>query len=103
MKPLFSILAALVLSAGSAFAAQKTATIEVTGLFCASCPYIAAKAVNAVPSAKIVDGFYDPDKQLAQFVVEYDDALTTLDALVGATQEYGYPATLVPETANGDS
>ncbi len=87
---------------GPAFAGQKTATIEVTGLWCSSCPYIAAKAVTAIPSAEIVDGFYDPNQQLAQFVVQYDDEMTTLAALVGATEDYGYPASLVPEDA-GDS
>lgn len=102
MKPiLFALSAASALFiAGSAFAGEKTATIEVSGLYCASCPSIAAQAVLAVPSTEIVDGFYDPNQQIAQFVVQYDDEMTTLAAVVGATDEYGYPARLVKE---GDS
>jgi periplasmic mercuric ion binding protein len=81
--------------AAPSMSAEQTARIEVTGLFCASCPYIAAQAINSIESAKIVDGFYDPNSQLAQFVVQYDDTLTTLADLVKATDQYGYPARLV--------
>lgn len=73
-------------------AEEQTATIEVSGLYCSSCPYIAAQAIMDVPSADITDGFYDPKAQIAQFVVQYDDAKSTLDQLVAATSEYGYPA-----------
>ncbi len=91
------------LSAAQAVAAEKTATLEVTGLYCASCPYIAAQAISAVASAEIIDGFYDPQAQLAHFVVRYDDALATTDDLVSATMEFGYPATLLEPAAGGDS
>ncbi len=94
--------AAAFFGAGPALAAEQTATIEVTGLWCSSCPYIAAQAVTDLPSAEIIDGFYDPKLQLAQFVVQFDDEMTTLAAVVGATEEYGYPASLVPADA-GDS
>ncbi len=92
-------------SSGGALAAQRTATIEVTGLYCASCPYIAAQAITDVASARIIDGFYDQQAQLARYVVEYDDEMTTVDDLVAATMQYGYPATLIetPEDGAGDS
>jgi len=77
---------------GLALAAQQSTVIEVSGLYCASCPYIAAQAIMAVPSANIVDGYYDPKAQIAQFVVEYDDASATLVQLISATSDYGYPA-----------
>jgi len=94
---------AALLSGGAALAGQRTATIEVTGLYCSSCPYIAAQAIMSVPSANIVDGFYDPQAQMAHFVVEYDDTLATLQQLVGATSEYGYPAKLIEQPADGNS
>ncbi len=84
-------------AAGIAGAAEKTVTIEVSGLFCASCPYIAAQAINDVDSAEITGGFYDAEAQIAQFVITYDDATVSLDALLDATVEYGYPAELVPQ------
>ena len=108
MKPnmkqsLFALVAtSALLFSGSAFAAQKTVKIEVTGLYCASCPYIAAQAIQSIKSATITDGFYDQKNQMAQFVVQYDDAQTTLDALTKATVEYGYPAKIIP-TGNGNS
>jgi len=83
--------------AGTALAGEKTATIEVSGLYCASCPYIASQAVLLVPSTEIVGGFYDAEQQLAQFVVQYDDEVATLADLVSATDEVGYPARLVSE------
>jgi len=97
MTPILFALAtsAAILSSAAAFAAEKTARIEVTGLYCASCPYIAAQAITAIKSAKITDGYYDPEKQMAQFVVKYDDAVTTPEALANATVEYGYPAKLI--------
>jgi len=86
---------ATLMAAAPIMAAEQTARIEVTGLFCASCPYIAAQAITSIESAEIVDGFYDPEAQLAQFVVQYDDTLTTLAELVKATDQYGYPARLI--------
>ena len=89
----YAVLAALsVMAPVVASAAERTATIEVTGLYCASCPYIAAQALSSVPSAKIVDGFYDGNAQMAQFVVTYDDSLATLELLIAATADYGYPS-----------
>lgn len=87
------------LGAGSAVAAEQTITVEVGGLWCSSCPYIAAQAIQSVNSAKIVDGFYDQEQQLAQFVVTFDDLLTDADAIVASTSEFGYPAQLVDKLA----
>jgi len=94
MKQKFRALATGLVMAlpGALSAAEATTTIEVSGLYCASCPYIAAQAIMAVPSAKITDGYYDPKAQMAQFVVKYDDSVATLKQLVAATSEYGYPA-----------
>jgi len=77
---------------GIASAGDVTTTLEVSGLWCSSCPYIAAQAIMNVPSANITDGYYDPNAQVAQFVVQYDDSKATLKQLVAATSEYGYPA-----------
>jgi len=84
-------------AAGIASAGEKTVTIEVSGLYCSSCPYIAAQAISGIESAEITDGFYDAQAELAQFVIRYDDEVTTTDALLGATVKYGYPAKLVPD------
>ncbi|RMF39381.1 MAG: hypothetical protein D6754_05535 [Alphaproteobacteria bacterium] len=83
----------------AAGAEERTATLEVTGLYCASCPYIAAQAITSIPSADIVGGYYDPQAQLAHFVVRYDDAKATLDQLIAAPAQYGYPARRIEDEA----
>lgn len=105
MKNLLFSAATVVALAGpmAVQAGEQVTTIEVTGLYCASCPYIAAQAIMDVPSANITDGFYDPRAQLAQFVVQYDDTETTLEQLISATSEYGYPARQIDEIAPADN
>jgi len=108
MKPLFhalsagAILATSLMLSGVAQAAPKTVTIEVNGLYCASCPYIAAQAITAVKSTEITDGYYDAGQQMAQYVVTYDDAVTTPDAIAAAPAEYGYDGKIIAKIT-GDS
>ncbi|PHQ94999.1 MAG: hypothetical protein COB40_11230 [Marinosulfonomonas sp.] len=98
-NPLYVLTTLAALIGGPALAGEQTTRIEVTGLYCSSCPYIAAQAITDIASAEIVDGFYDANLQLAQFVIQYDDEMTTLEALLSATVDFGYPATLVEEPA----
>ncbi len=92
-RKLYTIATGLALALpGLASAGEVTTTLEVSGLWCSACPYIAAQAIQAVASATITDGYYDPQAQIAQFVVSYDDSLATLAQLVAATDEFGYPA-----------
>ena len=89
---------------GAVSAAEATTTIQVSGLWCSSCPYIAAQAILQVPGTEITDGYYDAKAQMAQFVVKYDNSVATLKQLVGATSEYGYPAKRIDAiTLSGDS
>lgn len=90
MKRLVAIVSA-VLIAGTANAAEQRVRIEVSGLSCPSCPYIAATALRSVDSVNIVETEYDKAAQLAVYLLTYDDAVTTPEAIAGATMEYGYP------------
>lgn len=90
MKALALSLAAT-LMAGAATAAEQKARIEVSGLTCPSCPYIAATALRSVESVDIVETDYDEAAQMAVFLLTYDDALTSPEAIAGATMSYGYP------------
>ncbi len=92
---ILALSAGLALVGGAALAAERTVNIEVTGLYCSSCPYIASQAIQAVDSATITGGFYDADKQMAQFVVQYDDEKASVEQLLQATMKYGYPASVV--------
>ncbi len=100
----FSVVVAtlgLALTGGAALSAERTVNIEVTGLYCSSCPYIASQAIQSVESARITGGFYDANRQMARFVVQYDDEKATVDQLLQSTMQYGYPASLVKKPAQG--
>jgi len=91
MRSLALSVAALVFAGGTAWAAEQQARIEVSELFCPSCPYIAASALRAVESVDIVEADYDVAAQQAVFLVSYDDAVTTPEEIAGAPMQYGYP------------
>ena len=100
MKRLAIALAAF-LAASAANAAQQQVQIEVSGLSCPSCPYIAATALESVDSVEIVEADYDASAQMAVYILSYDDAVTTPEAIADATMEYGYPGRVlgaVPES-----
>jgi periplasmic mercuric ion binding protein len=92
MKRLSATLLAILLATSAANAAERQAKILVTGLTCPSCPYIAAQAVESIKSVEVVGGQYDAQAQRIVFIVSYDDAVTTPEAIAAAPQEYGYPA-----------
>jgi mercuric ion binding protein len=84
------LLAVVLVSGGSAFAATKTVTLSVPGMNCAACPITVKKALSKVPGvAKI-----DVDLDARQATVTFDDATTRVEALLRATREAGYPATV---------
>ena len=80
-----------VMIATAANAVERQAWIEVSGLSCPSCPYIAASALSSVDSVNIVETDYDEAAQLAVYLLTYDDAVTTPETIAKATMEYGYP------------
>lgn len=90
MKRTAMSLAAL-LAATAVQAAEQQVRIEVTGLSCPSCPYIAASALRSVESVDILEADYDEAAQSAVYLLSYDDAVTTPDAIAGAPMEFGYP------------
>jgi mercuric ion binding protein len=84
--------AALLLSAGTAFAAEKTVTLKVDNMTCASCPVIVKGSlakVDGVSAAKV-----SFEKKTA--TVTFDDAKTNVAALVAATTNAGYPSKVAP-------
>lgn len=100
MKRLAIALAAF-LAASAANAAEQQVRIEVSGLSCPSCPYIAATALESVISVEILEADYDASAQMAVYILSYDDAVTTPEAIADATMEYGYPGRVlgaVPES-----
>lgn len=90
MKTLFSIAAALLLLASPAWAASKTVTLSVPGMFCATCPITVKKALTRVAGVTQVT----VDLEEKQAVVTFDDAKTNAVALTKATTNAGYPSSV---------
>jgi mercuric ion binding protein len=100
MKYLLATVFTGLLFTTTAFAAEQQTKIEVSGLTCPSCPYIAADAISSIDSVQIVNGSYDATAQTAIFVVSYDDAVTTPKAIADASGEYGYPGVVLESQAS---
>jgi len=87
LKKTFVVALALVL-AGHSWAANKTVTLSVPGMYCATCPITVKKALSRVPGVnKIVVNL-----EKRQAIVSFDDAKADVEALTWATQEAGYPS-----------
>ena len=84
------VAAVLLLCASIASAAEKTVTLQVEDMTCASCPYIVEKTLQRVEGVAAVTVSYE--KRTA--VVRFDDARTGTDALTRATAAAGYPSQL---------
>ena len=81
-------LAVGVLASSSAFAADKTITLAVKNMYCADCPFIVKKSLEAVPGvAKAIVTYKDKTA-----VVTFDDSKTNVNALTTATTNAGYPS-----------
>ncbi len=75
------------------FASPQTVTLDVPSMNCAMCPVTVRKALEKV------DGVYGAEASFdtKQAVVMFDDETTSVDALVAATTNAGYPSTQVTE------
>jgi mercuric ion binding protein len=70
-----------------ALAVERTVTLAVQNMYCADCPFIVRKSLEAVPGVTGVVVSYK-DKTA---VVTYDDAKADVTALTAATTKAGYP------------
>ncbi|MGR3402825.1 MAG: heavy-metal-associated domain-containing protein [Paracoccus sp. (in: a-proteobacteria)] len=87
-------------AATAAQAAERQASIVVSELTCPSCPYIAANAVKSIDSVEILQSEYDQAAEKIVFLVRYDDAVTSPEAIAAAPLQYGYPGRVL-EDASG--
>ena len=76
--------------ATSAFAAVRTVTLSVPGMYCEVCPITVRKALEKVPGVSKVDVSF----KRKEAIVTFDDAKTSIKALEDATFEAGYESTL---------
>lgn len=76
-----------------ATAAERTVTLAVDGMTCASCPYIVRSVLQEVPGVARADVSYA--EKMA--VVTFDDAEATVAALTQATAGVGFPSRVISE------
>lgn len=90
MKFLAILLSALTITTGTQAAADRSVTLQVSNMTCATCPIAVRMSLEKVPgveSAKV-----DFKAKLA--VVRFDSAKTTTEALMKATADAGFPSTV---------
>ncbi len=77
-----------VLASSAALAGERTVTLAVQNMYCADCPFIVRKSLEAVPGvSKAVVSYKDKTA-----VVTYDDTRADVAVLTRATTEAGYPS-----------
>ncbi len=75
-------------ASSSAFAAEKTITLAVQHMTCATCPRTVKASLQAVPGVTSI--VVSAEDKTA--VVTFDDSKAQVDALVKATANAGYPS-----------
>lgn len=91
MKTLTICLSLLTLLASAPlFAATQTVTLDIPGMDCPVCPITIKKALNNVAGVSQTAVNFET----RQATVTFDDAQTTVDALIKATTNAGYASTL---------
>jgi mercuric ion binding protein len=80
--------AALALTAASALAGERTVTLAVENMTCASCPYIVQQVLAGVPG--VTGAAVSFEQKTA--VVAFDDERTGVAALTAATEAMGCPS-----------
>ena len=90
MKKLVTVLALALVFSASAWAATKTVTLSVPGMTCAACPITVKKALNKVEGVSKTEVSFEKKEA----TVTYDDAKTSVNALLDATKNAGYPSSV---------
>ena len=90
MKKLATVIALAAAFSSPVWAATKTVTLSVPGMYCPVCPITVKKALAKVDGVTKTE--VNLDKR--QATVTYNDAKTNVKALTNATRDAGYPSTL---------
>jgi periplasmic mercuric ion binding protein len=90
MKKLATVLTLALAFSASAWAATKTVTLSVPGMTCAACPITVKKALNKVEGVTKTEVSFEKKEA----TVTYDDAKTSVNALLDATKNAGYPSSV---------
>jgi mercuric ion binding protein len=86
-----AVLTVGVLAPGAAFAGEQTVKLALANMSCATCPPIVRKSLSALAGVSKV--IVSLEQQSA--LVTFDDEKTSVEALIAATTNAGYPAKLI--------
>jgi mercuric ion binding protein len=75
---------------GPGAAAEKTVTLRVDNMSCATCPTVVKKSLGRMDGVSRVE----VSLEAKTAIVTYDDAKTDVAALIDATTNAGYPSRL---------
>ena len=73
-------------------AAEKTVVLSVPGMYCAACPITVRKALEKVSGVEKVKAMFEPKEAM----VTFDDAKTSVEKLMEATKQAGFPSSVKP-------
>lgn len=82
---------AALLASSLALAGERTVTLAVDKMTCASCPHIVKQALTRVSGVKRADVSF----QEKSATVTFDDAVTSVAGLTKATADVGFPSRVV--------
>jgi len=82
------VLAAFV--AAPVWASPQTVTLAVSKMTCAACPITVKKALSRIPGVTEVT----VNLEKKQAAVQFDDSKTTVQTLIKATENAGYPSSI---------
>jgi periplasmic mercuric ion binding protein len=82
---------ATVVAAGPAAATERTATLAVDNMTCETCPPIVRKSLARIPGVAKAD----ISAKTGTATVVFDDTVASVDVLVAARTNAGYPSRLV--------
>lgn len=90
MKRYFALLVWILAVSQPVWAESRTAVLAIPGMSCAACPLTIKMALNRITGVKGMT--FNLDSR--QAIVQFNAAKTTVEALLRATGDAGYPATL---------
>jgi len=87
-KFLISLVIGVLVSSQAAFAAERTITLAVDGMYCEACPYMVKKTLTHVSGVSNVTVSFK-DKTA---IVVFDDAKASVNDLTTAAKKAGFPS-----------
>lgn len=86
-------LAAVLMTSGPSWAGERTVTLAVDNLNCASCPYIVRRVLARVPGVGDDEVSYEGKTA----IVTFEDTESAVTALTEATGRIGFPSRVIEQ------